>query len=102
MSNDYFVSIKLASEDFPSRAVSVTYDFSHDMTDRVLAGKDVPAAYAAASEIATLLRMAQSDQSFNYTDDELAAMSEEQREEAIAEAAATAAHSIVMPRIPRE
>ncbi len=95
-------SINFTSKDYPARGVELSYSFSHDMTDRVLEGKDVPPSYAAAQEIATIIRMIQSEQkSFNYTDEELAAMPEDKQDEAIREAAALAIHTIRVPRLPK-
>lgn len=98
----YTISIILSSDDFPSKAVDVDYAFSHSMTDRVLAGKDVPASYALGQAIASMLRQEQYPQSFNYTDEELADMTEEQQEVAIREAAAAAINTVVVPRITRD
>lgn len=105
MSNDserYSVSIILSSEDFPSKAVEVDYAFSHSMVDRVLEGKDVPASYALGQAIASMLAQERYPQTFNYTDEELNAMTEEQQEVAIREAAAQAVNTVVVPRITRE
>lgn len=95
-------SINFTSKDYPSKAVELTYSFSHDMTDRVLEGKHVPPSYAAAQEIATIIKMVQSTApSFNYTDDELAEMTPEQQEAAVREAAALAIHTVRVPRLPK-
>lgn len=104
MSNDerYSVSIILSSNDFPSKAVEVDYAFSHSMVDRLLEGKDVPASYALGQAIAQMLAQENFPDSFNYTDDELAAMTPEQQEVAIREAAAHAIDTVVVPRITRE
>lgn len=93
-------SINFKSKDYPTRGVEVTYNFSHDMTDRVLEGKDVPPAYAAHQELVTILQMINStEKSFNYDDEELANMTPEQQDEAIREAAAMAIHTVRVPRV---
>lgn len=95
-------SINFSSKDYPARGVELSYSFSHDMTDRILEGKDVPPSYAAAHEIASIIQMMQSQQpSFNYTDEELAAMPEDKQDEAIREAAATAIHTMRVMRLPK-
>jgi len=100
MSNEtYSVTITITSADQPSRGVDVRYDFSHDMIPRVAAGEELPASYLAAQDIAHFIRMAQSQTSFNYTDEELERMSPEDREKAIRDAAAEAVHTVRVNRI---
>lgn len=97
--NDYSVSIHFSSKDAPSKQVEIGYSFSHDLDDRLLEEKDMPPSYTAAFDIATIINMMQSKESFNYTDEELESMSPEAREEAIREAAANAIHTIKVDRI---
>jgi len=99
--NEFSCAINFNSEDYPSRAVNITYSFSHDVTDRILEGKDVPAAYAAMQDIATMIKLMQSKEpSFNWTDEELENMTPEQQEIAVREAAALAIHTVKVPRLP--
>lgn len=95
MSNEqYSVSITFTSGDYPTKNTTVKYDFSHSMVARKLAGQGIPAAYALAEDVVTVLKMMNSQESFNYTDEDLAAMSPEDQEKAIAEAAAMVVHTV--------
>lgn len=99
MSNEqYSVTITFTSADYPTRGTTVKYDFSHSMVARKLEGKGVPAAYAMAEDVVSILKLMNAQESFNYTDEELDAMSEEERDIAIAEAAAMAVHTVKVAR----
>lgn len=95
-------SINFMSKDYPERGVHMSMSYSHDLTDRILEGGELPPAFAAAQDVANVLRMMQSEQSFNYSDEELAAMPEDKQDEAIREAAAQAIHTIRVQRLPRK
>lgn len=100
MSNNYSVSITLTSGIEEDSRVNVTTEWSHDLVDHLANGGSLPPSYLAGRDTVTFLQLARYKESFNYTDEELAAMTTAEQDAAILEAAANAIHTIKVDRIP--
>lgn len=99
MSNEFVATITITSEDTPARAVSVQYNLSHDLTDRVMKGEELPAAFLCARDLAQFVNMSRRKESFNMPDEELFNLSQEDQLKAIKEAAESAHNTVLVTRL---